>query len=485
MREDEEHLAERGPIARIARETEPAGEVRPWDPPYVVLIKSLLYPLAAAGSLWLALWVCAEPFRKAYTLTAVLAFIASSEILSVAPLQELSTGSASARCLLLIARRWFIVVAFLWALISVSGLQANFQPRVWLAWTLLTPLVLWLSQIAARRGFELALASQQFRPHDAIIVGENDLGRLLERKLLEDPSSRVRVVAYFDDRGLDTNAPGAQYRDIGELRHFIRSNAVRIVYITWPMTREQRILELLEILQDSTASVYFVPDVSIVNLIQGRLALVSGIPVVGVCESPLHGTRAWRKRMFDIVVGSFLVALATPLFVAVAIGVRLSSPGPILFKQRRYGLDGREFMVYKFRSMSVTEDGASSFSAVERGDHRVTGFGAFIRKTSLDELPQLFNVLASTMSLVGPRPHVVAMNEAYRGLISGYMLRHKVQPGITGWAQVNGSRGGDDLEDMKRRIELDLEYLKHWSLRLDLEILLRTVGLLMSGKGAY
>jgi putative colanic acid biosysnthesis UDP-glucose lipid carrier transferase len=165
--------------------------------------------------------------------------------------------------------------------------------------------------------------------------------------------------------------------------------------------------------------------------------------------------------------------------------VRLSSPGPILFRQRRYGLDGREFVVYKFRSMSVSEDGASTFLAVERGDRRVTSFGAFIRKTSLDELPQLFNVVAGTMSLVGPRPHVVAMNEAYRGLISGYMLRHKVRPGITGWAQINGSRGGDDLEDMQRRIELDLEYLKHWSLRLDFVILLRTVGLLWSDPFAY
>lgn len=471
-----------GTIARIKRRTEPAGEVRPWDPPSVLLIKSLLYPLAAAGSLWLALWISGEPFRKAYFLTAVLAFIATSEILSVAPLRDLSSASASARGLLFIARGWVTVMAFLWALISVSGLKANLPTHVWLTWTLVTPPVLWLSQAAARRAFALVLSSQHFRPHDAIIVGLNDLGRMLERRLHEDRSSRIRIVAYFDDQ---PPAAGARCRDIADLRRFIGGNEVRIVYITWPMTRERRILELLEILRDSTASVYFVPDVSIVNLIQGRLALVSGIPVVGVCESPLYGIRAWHKRMFDIVLGSVLLVLAGPVLVAVAIGVRLSSPGPILFRQRRYGLDGREFVVYKFRSMSVSEDGASTFLAVERGDRRVTSFGAFIRKTSLDELPQLFNVVGGTMSLVGPRPHVVAMNEAYRGLISGYMLRHKVRPGITGWAQINGSRGGDDLEDMERRIELDLEYLKHWSLRLDFVILLRTVGLLWSDPFAY
>jgi putative colanic acid biosynthesis UDP-glucose lipid carrier transferase len=447
----------------------------------VVVIKSLLYPLAAAGSLCLALAICQEPFRKAYFLTAVLAFIATSEILSVAPLQDLT---ASARGFLFITRRWFAVIAFLWALISVSGLQASFPRHVWLTWALLTPLVLWVSQVVARLALELVLASDHFRPHDAIIVGQNDLGRLLERKLRQDRSSRIRIVAYFDDPE-HANTPGIRCREIGDLRSFIGSSEVRIVYITWPMTREQRILEILEILQNSTASVYFVPDVSIVNLIQGRLAVVSGIPVVGVCESPLYGIRAWQKRMFDITLSSVLLVVAAPLLAAVAAGVRLSSPGPILFRQRRYGLDGREFMVYKFRSMEVIEDGAADFCAVEPGDQRVTPFGALIRKTSLDELPQLFNVLAGTMSLVGPRPHVIAMNETYRKLISGYMLRHKVRPGITGWAQVNGSRGGNDLEDMKRRSELDLEYLKHWSLRLDFVILLRTVALLLSDSGAY
>ena len=474
----------RGTIGRIARSTEPAGEVRPWDPPSVVAIKSLLYPLAAAGSLCLALAICQEPFRRAYFLTAVLAFIATSEMLSVAPLQDLSSASASASGFLSITRRWFAVIAFLWALISVSDLQASLPRHVWLTWAFLTPLVLWLSQVVARLALQIVLASDHFRPHDAIIVGQNDLGRLLERKLRQDRSSRIRIVAYFDDPE-HANTPGIRCREIGDLRSFMGSSDVRIVYITWPMTREDRILEILEILQNSTASVYFVPDVSIVNLIQGRLAVVSGIPVVGVCESPLYGIRAWQKRMFDIALSSLLLVIAAPLLAVVAFGVRSTSPGPILFRQRRYGLDGREFMVYKFRSMEVTEDGAADFCAVERGDQRVTPFGAFIRKTSLDELPQVFNVLAGTMSLVGPRPHVIAMNETYRNLISGYMLRHKVRPGITGWAQVNGSRGGNDLEDMKRRSELDLEYLKHWSLRLDFVILLRTVALLFSDPGAY
>jgi putative colanic acid biosynthesis UDP-glucose lipid carrier transferase len=171
--------------------------------------------------------------------------------------------------------------------------------------------------------------------------------------------------------------------------------------------------------------------------------------------------------------------------LAAAIGVQLTTPGGVIFTQRRYGLDGREILVYKFRSMTVSEDGDHTYTQVIRNDSRVTPFGSFIRKTSIDELPQLFNVLEGSMSLVGPRPHAIAVNEQYRKLISGYMVRHKVKPGITGWAQVNGARGGDDLPSMTRRVELDLEYLRNWSLGLDIAILLKTATLLFGDRRAY
>jgi putative colanic acid biosynthesis UDP-glucose lipid carrier transferase len=169
----------------------------------------------------------------------------------------------------------------------------------------------------------------------------------------------------------------------------------------------------------------------------------------------------------------------------VALGVYFSSPGPIIFKQKRYGLDGREILIHKFRSMTVTEDGSSQYQQVTQGDARVTRFGAFIRKLSLDELPQLFNVLEGTLSMVGPRPHAIAVNEQYRKLISGYMIRHKIKPGITGWAQVNGYRGGDDLDSMRKRVEFDIDYLRHWSLALDLSIILRTAAIVWRDKKAY
>jgi putative colanic acid biosynthesis UDP-glucose lipid carrier transferase len=212
---------------------------------------------------------------------------------------------------------------------------------------------------------------------------------------------------------------------------------------------------------------------------------VCGTPVISVCETPFRGTTGLVKRMWDILLASAILLLVSPIMLAVAVGIKLGSPGPVIFKQRRYGLDGKEIVVYKFRSMTVTEDGNKSYTQVTRNDARVTTDGAFIRATSLDELPQLFNVLEGTMSIVGPRPHAVAVNEQYRRLIPGYMLRHKVKPGITGWAQVNGFRGGDDIGSMRSRIEHDLEYLQHWSLTLDLMIILKTAMVVWNDRHAY
>ena len=470
-----------------------ASGVTPWDPSSVFVLKSLLYPLAATGSLGVALLICHEPFQHAYFLIAVIAFLATADFLDVAPLQYDFARSATLGSLFNLATQWLMVVGFIWVLITLSDMQDRFDRRVLLTWAGITPLVLWLSQLVAQQALRVvgpkAIASRK-----AVIIGRNELGRVLARELKHDLSLRVNVLGYFDDQTQGT-APAGADKDgksvapmLGEpsqLPQFILRNDVQIVYITWPMAREARILELLETLRDSTVSIYFVPDVSVANLIQARVDFVNGLPVVGVCESPFYGIRGLAKRAFDIVLSSAMILVLTPVLIAVALGVRRSGPGPIVFQQRRYGLDGKEITVYKFRSMTVTEDGDHTYTQVIRNDTRVTPFGAFIRKTSLDELPQLFNVLEGTMSLVGPRPHAVAVNEQYRRLISGYMVRHKVKPGITGWAQVNGHRGGDDLESMKSRVAADLEYLRNWSLGLDLAILFKTVALVWTDRRAF
>jgi putative colanic acid biosynthesis UDP-glucose lipid carrier transferase len=228
-----------------------------------------------------------------------------------------------------------------------------------------------------------------------------------------------------------------------------------------------------------------VPDVFVFDLIQSRVDVIDGIPVLALCETPFVGLNGLVKRLSDIFLASLILLLASPIMIAVAVGVACTTPGSILFKQRRYGLDGREIVIYKFRSMSTSDDGLVVRQA-RRNDERMTRFGRFIRTYSLDELPQLMNVLQGRMSLVGPRPHAVAHNEEYRRLIKGYMIRHKVAPGITGLAQVRGHRGEtQSVEEMRARVESDLEYLRRWSLALDFKILGLTVLRLFRDSKAY
>jgi len=258
-----------------------------------------------------------------------------------------------------------------------------------------------------------------------------------------------------------------------------------VIYLSLPMASQKRILTLLDGLRDTTSSIYFAPDTFVTDLIQGRVDSVGGMPVVAVCETPFTGLNWVFKRGSDIVLSLLILTLISPLLLFIALCVKLTSRGPVIFRQRRYGLDGSEIIVYKFRSMTVMDDG-DEIRQAQKHDERLTPIGAFLRKTSLDELPQFFNVLQGRMSIVGPRPHAVAHNEMYRKLIKGYMLRHKVAPGITGWAQINGYRGETEkLEKMKGRIDHDLEYLRNWSLRLDLYIIVKTVWVVFGSENAH
>ena len=251
------------------------------------------------------------------------------------------------------------------------------------------------------------------------------------------------------------------------------------------MKAENRIVELVNALSDTTASVYLVPNFFVFDLRHGKMTSLDGIPVLSLHESPFYGVDGWVKRLEDIVVASLILMIIALPMAVIAAGVKLTSPGPVLFKQRRYGLNGAVVDVWKFRSMTVCEDGDKVVQA-QKGDMRITPFGAFLRRTSLDELPQFINVLQGQMSVVGPRPHSVAHNEQYRRLIRGYMLRHKVKPGITGWAQISGWRGETEtLDKMEMRVKHDLEYVQNWSLWLDIKIIFLTVFKGFINKNAY
>ena len=323
---------------------------------------------------------------------------------------------------------------------------------------------------------------------NAVIAGASDLGAKLARQLAGARLLGVWVVGVFDDRSEARRVKIDNVPVLGrlsDLPDYVKENHVDLIYITLPMASQPRIHKLLSELRDTTASIYFVPDIFTFDLIQARMDSIHGIPVVAVCETPFYGVSGLLKTLSDYLLAAVSLVLICPLLLGIALAIKLSSPGPVLFKQRRYGLDGKQISVYKFRTMTVLEDGDQIRQAT-RDDGRITPFGRFLRRTSLDELPQFINVLQGRMSIVGPRPHAVAHNEMYRKLIDGYMVRHKVKPGITGWAQVNGLRGETEtVEKMRERIEYDLAYLRNWSLRLDLKILLRTILLVFRDRSAY
>uniref|UniRef100_B8HLM1 Undecaprenyl-phosphate glucose phosphotransferase n=1 Tax=Cyanothece sp. (strain PCC 7425 / ATCC 29141) TaxID=395961 RepID=B8HLM1_CYAP4 len=320
----------------------------------------------------------------------------------------------------------------------------------------------------------------------AVIVGANSMGYHLAEQLKSSRELKIEFQGFFDDPAKSSDRlPRGWMGCLERLPEYVKHYGIDVVYIALPSSEEGTIAKLLDELQDTTACVYVVPNWPVINPIQTRIYSINGVPVVALWEIPFTRLQSWLKRTIDVILSSLALLGLMPLMLLIALGIKLTSPGPILFKQRRYGLNGKEIIIYKFRSMRVMEDGSTVVQA-RRHDSRVTPLGAFLRRTSLDELPQFINVLQGRMSIVGPRPHAIAHNEEYRKLIKGYMLRHKVKPGITGWAQVNGFRGETDtLEKMQKRVDYDLYYLKNWSLLLDLQIILRTALVFFKSQNAY
>ena len=444
------------------------------------MIEFLLDPLVLVLSLWAVTFVLEHYLSPRYVILSVIVF-------SLTFPGSSRLGKSAWSVVRHILLGWFAISGLLFLFGYASGYLRYFNLDVLVTWWWVAP----ASQLAAHVALRLVapkILEMQGQQRRAIVAGMNTQGLELVRRLDADPYSRVRVIGFFDDREIGRiNADGGQVvlGRIAELPDFARNNPVDLIYISLPMASQPRILSLLDGLRDTTASIYFVPDIFVTDLIQGRMDSVGGLPVVAVCETPFRGLNGIVKRGSDIVLSLLILALISPLLLVIALAVKLTSPGPVIFRQRRYGLDGREIMVYKFRTMSVWEDG-SSIPQAKKDDARVTPLGRFLRRTSLDELPQFLNVLQGRMSIVGPRPHAVAHNETYRKLIKGYMLRHKVRPGISGWAQVNGYRGETEtLDKMSGRIEYDLDYLRNWSLRLDLYIIAKTVWVIFMDKKVY
>jgi len=382
---------------------------------------------------------------------------------------------------------WAWVLSVLALLGYATNSLASFDPDMLMAWAIATPLVQW-TLVAIGTAIQRHLSSLPDARRPAVIIGAGRMGLRVAQMLRLRQSFGHDLLGFFDDRSADrVNLPedATLVGALKQLPEFIEERGVKDVFITLPLTSQPRIQSLLESLQNTTASIHFVPDIFGVSVIQGRLEDMGGVPVVGLLVTPFTGINGFIKRGSDVVLSLLILLLISPILLALAIGVKVSSPGPVIFRQRRTGLDGEIIEVYKLRSMRTTDNGPVVVQAT-RNDSRITPFGAFIRKTSLDELPQFINVLQGRMSIVGPRPHAVAHNEQYRRLVKAYMARHKVKPGITGWAQVNGLRGETDtLDKMAARIEYDLEYLRNWTLGLDLLIIAKTIKLVFFDRSAY
>ncbi|WP_226999897.1 undecaprenyl-phosphate glucose phosphotransferase [Microbulbifer aggregans] len=443
--------------------------------------------------LGICLAVAGEPISgnwAAAGLLAVMAFVVMAEPAELYRSWRIDSFRAM---LTTTALAWVSVCVLLLLVGYFSRLGHEYSRLVVGSWFLATLVLLGSWRFAMRR------VLQYLRVHDrntrsAAILGITPTGLQLARDLEQHPELGLRLQGFYRIPGIasvETSLAGAASLmtgpagDLEDALAAARSGELDLVYIALPISEAKRIDELLAAFGDTTATVHLLPDIFGANLLQSRWHRIGSSAVLSIYDTPIQGINGWLKRLEDVIIASLALVMLSPLMLLIAIGVKLSSKGPIIFRQRRYGFCGNTIEVWKFRSMTTQENGAEVVQAT-RNDPRVTRFGAFLRRTSLDELPQFINVLRGEMSIVGPRPHAVAHNEQYRSLVSGYMLRHKVKPGITGWAQVNGWRGETDtLEKMSKRVEYDLDYIRRWSLFFDCYIVLMTVFKGFTSKNAY
>lgn len=383
---------------------------------------------------------------------------------------------------------WLITFLSLVFIAFVTKTSEQFSRVVLVAWLVVTPLLIMLARFSLRLIFE-RLRRIGINNRNVAIAGMTEHGLRFARDLENNPEFGYNVVGFYDDRKERVHKEVLDYYpNLGNFDDMVasaRAGEWEQIYLALPVEARSRMLRLLDQLSDSATPIRLLPDYFTTNLLHSKFIEIADNPVLCIYDSPFSGDHALIKRIEDLVFGSLILLLISPILLMIALAVKLTSKGPVLFKQTRYGLKGEKIQVWKFRSMTVCEDG-DDITQATRGDSRYTPIGEFLRRTSLDELPQFFNVLQGNMSIVGPRPHAVAHNEQYRSLIPGYMLRHMIKPGITGWAQVNGWRGETNtIYKMRKRIEFDLEYMREWSLWLDIKIIILTIFRAFRDKNAY
>ena len=364
---------------------------------------------------------------------------------------------------------WAVVVTTLVTIAALFKVTSDYS-RIWFSyWVLFGGTGLFISQLF-EHGWLMHRRKTSKDTRRVVLVGGGKNGRRVEKRLLSDQDGELHLVARF---GNDWSSEGSH--PVDQLADFVIAEQIAEVWIAVPWDDRKLLESALSALNESVVDINVIPDLHQYRLLNQSIVEWDGLPVINLSGTPMTGTELRLKAVFDRLGSLLLLIILSPLFVALALLVRLSGPGPVLFRQKRHGIGGEAIEILKFRTMKEHKQRPGEVVQATEDDHRITFVGRFLRRSSLDELPQLINVLRGEMSLVGPRPHAIEHNEEFKSRIPKYMLRHKVRPGITGWAQVNGLRGITDTEEkMALRIEHDLWYIQNWSLWLDLKILLQT-----------
>jgi putative colanic acid biosysnthesis UDP-glucose lipid carrier transferase len=467
---------------------DPRGMIRPYETE-VDFASRLTDMICISVALWISTAVFGENWQNAQSLAAVGASLLFYLFGEASGLYRPQRGEPVREEISRLVMAWLAVVTLLLLAGFWTKTSAVYSRKVMTSWALFAPMLLWSWRLAVRIVVQ-EMRVRGYNTRAAAIVGVSAVGENLALRIASSPWMGIRLAGFFDDRSIARleaqDLPQIEVKGgFDALVEQARKREIDIVYIALPPRAEPRINQLIRRLSDTTVSVYLAYDFGGYDLLRARWSAVGDVPVMSVVENPFYGVDGVVKRIEDIVLGAIILTMISVPMFAIALAIRLTSRGPIFFRQRRYGLNGEEIRVLKFRTMTVCEDGEKVQQAT-RNDTRITRLGAFLRRTSLDELPQFLQVITGTMSIVGPRPHAVAHNEQYRSLIKGYMRRHKVKPGITGWAQVHGWRGETDtVEKMEKRVEYDLDYISRWNLGLDMKIIVMTVWSVLRGRNAY
>jgi putative colanic acid biosynthesis UDP-glucose lipid carrier transferase len=385
-----------------------------------------------------------------------------------------------------VVQAWGIAFLTLLGIAFLTKTGALFSREWAIIWFFAAGLCLLLLRLSVR---EILIYSRKRRLNikKIIIIGANALGGEIARRIQTNPSIGLDVVGFFDEGADSALLNGISVESLDRLHAFKQHNNVEEIWIALSLAEEEKINRVLKKLEHCTLNIRYIPNLASGNkLFNQPITQILGMTTVNLSVSPMTDSNRIIKWLEDKLLAALILMAISPVMLVIAIGVKLSSPGPVIYKQKRHGWDGRVFNVYKFRSMKVHREAAGKVTQACPGDSRITPFGALLRKLNLDELPQFFNVLQGRMSIVGPRPHAVEHNDYYKNEIECFMRRHKVKPGITGWAQINGWRGETDtLEKMQKRVEYDLFYIEHWSLLFDLKIILLTVLRSFADEHAY